>query len=270
MGKLVVAFPDLFPPLTKEDGVLGADSARGLLRLYLAYFASLDDDARLAYSILARRGLPRHSSGMDIKGNWGIIPPAGPLSVQVKCPNVFPDAIPASEALQLELAESMYEGLTLQPQGIEPSWMPSAIPSNYVQMVRRVTTHLAPGIGEISAGIAFYRDTPVFFAPSENDPSDVTLSPDWLPAARAARLVEKLRPYTIKFRPLEEEFILIANKRLSLNDMLKIRDILVKSEVFPLWFLSDVRPDSFERWRARIDKITPRPFSKIIYTSKVR
>lgn len=250
--KLVVALPDLVAPLSEADASIAPEQARGQLRMLLAYYSAQDDDARLALAILARRGWPAHASGLDFKANWGLFA-NGPLGSkpETSAPAVMPESIPPTEAEEQELASAMFENRAPELTPLKPTW-PSNLPEGYVQAIRYVDTKLAPGLGEFCMPLAMHKDHPVQFTNSGHGKKAFRFPASSQPAGLSSGLFRALEALGLSGDcALEDGNIQVnASKDFTLAQLLKGRECILRSRVFPLWSLDEVKAGSYQEWYA--------------------
>jgi hypothetical protein len=255
LAKLVVAFPDLVAPLSEADASLSAEQARGQLRLILAYYSPLDDDARLAFAILNRRGWPGHASGMDFKSAWGVYP-RGPLDrtgAVESLPLVQPETVPSLDTEERELACSMFEDRPPETGPLKPTW-PSELPEGYLHCISQVDTKLAPGLGEFCMGLVMHKNQPLQFTNCGHKGAAFRFPVNMSKAIKRSGLLEKLSEArcvaVISTEPGNIQ--LGATKDFSLELFLKARTIIVESGALPIWSLEGVRNNSYDLWKARL------------------
>lgn len=250
VAKCVVAMAELVPSLCKADGNLSGEQARGQLRMLLAYFAPLDDDARLAFAILERRGFPKHLGGMDIKSSWGLFV-NGPMAQapQAPIPQVLPKTIPPARADLEELAASMYEGRSPDLTPLIPTWKPTTLPAGYYQLsAGQINTVQAPGLGEFLVDLAGHANQELVCTNMGSGRCMFTLPRLMKPMDKFIGLEKLLKEKYQVFVNWEDCFAIRATKDQSLQELLKIREVVVRSGLLPIWFLDEVRPDSYEKW----------------------
>jgi hypothetical protein len=229
LGKLAVA-SELAPQLVQEDGTLTAEQARAQIRLLLAYFKALDDDARLALAILAQRGLPMHVNGGDLKVNCGIF--NGPLNNRgLQLPEVWPKSVPAVPALEKELALAMLEGRLPEVGLLQPTWVPNSLPEGYRQLIHQVPdTRLLPGIGEWTADVCYHTSLPVQVHTMNEGTRQFRFPTAWRPKIIGKSLAEKLARLDIvyDFGELPQYDIIIGASHGNIANMLAVRGLLIK------------------------------------------
>ena len=247
-SKLVVALPDLVAAISEADASLTSEQARGQLRMLLAYYSPLDDDARLAFAILARRGLPTHAHGQDFKNAWGLFA-SGPFGNkrEAEPPRILPEVVGPSEAEELELSLAMFEGRSPELTALRPSWKPSDLPAGYGHLIKLVDTKVAPGLGEFAIGLCTHKDAPLQLLNMGH--SGLAFRFPYNLEDRIARSGLKQRigvPMDCAVDP--NQIHMNASKDFTLQQMLEARRAIVESQVFPLWDIHAVRPDSYEKW----------------------
>jgi hypothetical protein len=248
-AKLVVAFPDMVAPLTEADTSLTTERARGQLRMLLAYFSPLDDDARLASSILEARGFPQHASGLDFKANWGLF--TGPLQSKAsgKAAAVLPEMIPSRPEDENELALSMFEGTPPELGQLEPSWTPHTLPPGYIHLITDVDTKGAPGLGEFAMNLCYHKEA-VLTIVNAGHVIAAFIFPKGLRTPRATVLMNKLN-LPVEFSADNNRIYINASKDFPLERLLEARTHIVESGLFPLWNISDVKASSYTDWLAQ-------------------
>jgi hypothetical protein len=267
VAKLAVAQADLVAPLTEADAVLTTEQARAQLRMLLAYYAPLDDDARLAFAILNRRGWPQHNSGMDFKSAWGLYAdgPLGRMATKTKPPSVWPEVVPPTAETEQELALSMFEDRVPEALPLEPTWM-HQLPEDYVHCIGQVDTKLAPGLGELVMDLAMHKDCPLAFHNCGHHKPAFRFPVNLAKAIKKSDLLQKLREAQCTSDIATEAWNIHVNasKDYSLELLLRARDIIVDSGVFPLWHLKDVRISSYQDWQNRARSADKRPGPRVL------
>lgn len=245
LSKLVVAFPESVPVLCQADGSITAEQARNQLRLLLAYYAPLDDDARLAYAILVRNGFPTHAGGTDIKVSWGIFsdsPFGGPA--KVKAPDVLPITVPPRPEDLQELADAMFIGRIPEEPGLEPTWHPNSLPAGYLHAINFVDTKVAPNLGEVAMRYCFHKSHKAAFA----NPGGT----NWLVRFPISAMNKLYNTPDFKAR-FHDMFdcrgdggVLYVNcsKDVQLDKMLEIIDAASDLNCLPVWRVNKVTADS--------------------------
>lgn len=263
LGKLAVV-SELVPVLTQEDGTLTQEQARSQIRLLLAYFKGVDDDARLAYAILSQRGFPRHINGGDLKVNWGIF--NGPLfSQKLTPPPVWPTSIPAVPALEKELAIAMLEARLPEVGALQPTWVPNELPEGYRQLIHDISdTRLLPGIGEWCADVCYHKSKPVRVQTMNEGGRSFRFPQSWRSEIARLGVADKLIKlgFSWDYTDLAEYGIVIGASHGNIRNMLQARQLLIQHEFLPLWKLSDVRAESVQNWKKQKPVLGSKPLSK--------
>jgi hypothetical protein len=248
LGKLVVALPEFVPGLCAGDGALTPEQARAQVRMVLAYFAPLDDDARLAFSILTKRGFPQHAQGIDIKANWGIFV-GGPFgsTKEASKPDVFPKTIPPTAADELELMWAMFEGRAPELTPLVPTWSPSSLPKGYAQLITQVDTRVAPGLGEFAMDLCCHTGDRITLANLGNSPRFFRFEP------RAQERIGKFGFFAkanvnFDFGADAGCLYMDATRHTPHEELFRLRRLIVESRAYPLWFINEVTSKSYEEW----------------------
>lgn len=266
LAKLVVAMPDLVAPLNASDALLGLEQARAQIRLLLAFYAPQDDDARLAFAILNRRGWPGHCNGMDFKSSWGLYPegPLGTRAALKSLPPVWPECIPSSEADEKELALSMFEDRVPEGPALRPTWA-WQLPKGYQHCIKNVDTKLAPGMGEFAMQLAEYGECPVHFQQAGSKRPAFRFPVTAKTQLYKGGLYEALNNIGCPSDCCTEAYYLQINasKDYHLEQLLKARDLIVDSQILPLWRITEVREDSYQKWLEAQER-SPRKSVKVI------
>lgn len=249
-SKLVVALPDMVAPLTQADSEIGAEQARRQLQMLLAYYAPQDDDARLALAILAHRGWPSHASGMDFKTHWGLFP-SGPLGsrMEAEAPAIWPESVPSTAEDERELSMAMFENRAPELTALRPTWTPHSLPEGYVHLIKNVDTKLAPGLGEFAIGLVTHRDHPQQFVNCGHKHWAFRFPVVYGADIKRTGLLGRLG-VPADIATSEGEIHINATKDYTLEQLLTARQAIVESQVFPLWNVAEVRPDSVQKWLA--------------------
>lgn len=262
VSKLVVALPEFVPPLSEADGVLSPEQARAQIRMLLAYFSPMDDDARLAFAILNKRGFPSHANGIDFKNNWGIFV-GGPFgaSKEASAPGVMPKTIPPTPAEELELASAMFEGRAPELTPLTPTWTPSTLPKGYIQLIHGTDTRVAPGLGEFAMDLCY------------NEAQVINLVNLGGGSGRVFRFCGNAWPRLLKAQFCQKANVLAdpggdlnaiffdATRHSPMEDIVKWRRLIVESRAYPLWFINEVRPESFTEFQKQGALKDEKPFT---------
>lgn len=259
LGKLAVAHPELVPSLCAADGELNPDEARAQIRMLLAYFAPLDDDARLAATILSARGLPTHAQGVDIKASWGIFVggPFGTSKEAVK-PEVFPKTIPPRPEDELELMWAMFEGRAPELNTLEPTWTPRDLPKGYKQLIHTTDTRVAPGLGEFAMDLCYHTNFKLSLMNLGSGGRMFRFPESARTALTKFRFFEKAQSAMFDFGGDEGYIYFNAASHTPIETLMAWRKLLVESKAFPLWFIDEVTPTSYAEWEAaRNAKVKP-------------
>lgn len=250
LAKLVVALPEFVPGLSEADGKLTPEEARAQLRMLLAYYSPLDDDARLAFTVLTKRGFPQHAQGIDIKTNWGIFA-GGPFGSPKEAakPDVFPKSIPPTPADEAELALAMFEGRAPELTPLAPTWSPSALPKGYAPLIWRTDTHVAPGLGEFALELCYFKDFPISLANCGSGSRMFRFDAAYRERIQRFRLSSKLGEKVIfDFGADTGLLYLNATAHTPWPELARWRQLLVESRAYPMWFINDVHENSFAEW----------------------
>jgi hypothetical protein len=250
IAKLAVARPEMVPGLTEADGQLTAEQARGQLKMLIAYYAPLDDDARLALHILSRIGFPRANVGTDIKTSWGVYGSGGPLGTKTRSkPSVIPTMIPGMQEDFHSLVDAMVTGGVPEEVPLEPTWTPSELPEGYQCAIDLVDTKQAPGLGEFVSDLCYYSGYKIRIFNLGHGGNMFSLSRDWYEALADSELARSGLSYGV----CEERQVTLyinASKDFELPVLMAARERLIHSGVLPLWFITEVTEGSFARWNS--------------------
>lgn len=249
-SKLVVALPDLVAPLSEADAALTNEQARGQLRMLLAYYSPLDDDARLASAILARKGFPQHAHGLDFKVNWGLFA-SGPFGNkrETEPPKILPEVVPPTAEEEQELALSMFEGRPPELTPLRPTWSPSTLPEGYVHAICATDTKVAPGLGEFAMGLCMHKDCLYTLLNMGHSGMAFRFPHSLTKVVDRSGLLKKLEvPADCAVE--NAQIHINATKDFTLEQLLLARKHIVESQVFPIWDISTVQPDSYKIWLA--------------------
>lgn len=236
VSKLAVQVPDLYR-------VRGhAELQR--LRNFLAYFKTVDDDARLAL-VLLDRGLPRHLGG-DFKRRWGIEVPAktGKPNVWIVPPNIKPDSQSVTEVF-----EHLHVAAPIQFRVPEITWSPTRPLTGYRMVINDTTTILHKGLGEMIWDICCHEKFRITLNPARREATCALTVSQTLAKGldRNWQQMTGLPRDQVQVVPNSDRCIFIAGawREGSRARMLK-RALL--SGAFPLWRAQDCRTDSWEKW----------------------
>lgn len=255
VSKLAVQAPDLY----RFAGGVGQESQR--LRNFLAYFKTIDDDARLAL-VMLDRGIPMHQGG-DFKSRWGIGSSAVQSTRFKQVVSALPSCIPPDPESVGEVFEHLRTGEALRFRVPAFTWSPINPPDNYNMCIKTSTTVLQKGLGEMILDLCSHKDLHIsFVSGSRGGPIPIGVSRDLM--ARLPRSVLKigkiyqadLRPNTISIVPEWREGTRAR----------QIKKILL-SGVFPLWRVQDCKPDSFEKWQETVKRPKKKFVGRVVFQS---
>lgn len=261
LGKLVVALPEFVPGISEADSGLSPDQARAQLRMLLAYFAPLDDDARLAFTILSHRGFPQHAQGIDIKANWGIYV-GGPFGTakEASKPDVFPKTIPPTPADELELMSAMFEGRAPELTPLAPTWSPSSLPKGYKPLIANTDTRVAPGLGEFAMDLCYSTEHQVHLGNLGSSSRFFRFDPTSQERFTRAKFTDRSK-VSFDYGADRQWLYFDATKHTPLEELFRLRELIVRSRAYPLWYISEVRPESYREWLKK-DEPSVRDFKR--------
>jgi hypothetical protein len=268
LAKLVVCDPSLLPPLEAGMEQLNELSFQRRLTALLAYYKGLDDDAQLALEILTRHGFPRWHIG-DFKASWGILAGIAPPSVKVA---VKPTAIIAANDELAMLAESLLEKRPPAFGTMTPNW-PSSLPPGYIPMVDLVATRHAPGVGELASQLCVSTDGSARCAfeiagqIQHHIGVCVQFDKQW-PAVLEnwkIKFPEEYRLFNFHNQDGAPWMFRLGKDQLAAENRQRMLELFT-SGIFPIWRISEVKPESFPEWvkaqQARPKKRVTFEFSK--------
>lgn len=258
VSKLAVQAPDLY----RFSGGIGSEHQR--LRNFLAYFKTLDDDARLAL-VMLDRGLPTHQGG-DFKSRWGITSSVVQSTKfkQGLVHNIPPCIQPDVESVG-EVFEHLRSGEQLQFRMPHLTWSPAAPPDDYYMCIKKSMTILQKGLGEMVWDLCCNKNIPISFVSGPKGGGvpigisrDLTMkiSHNWKSTHRGKIVEVDLRPWTISIVPEWREGVKAR----------RIREILL-SGTFPLWRVQDCKPDSFTKWEGTVTRPKKKLVGKVVFQS---
>lgn len=264
LSKLVVAQADAVPGLVQADGGLSPEQARQQIRFLLAYYAPLDDDARLAFTILQTVGFPREQRG-DFKSAWGIYydatAPSGGTGL------VWPSLIPARPADAAELAQAMYEARSPDPLPLEPTWSPARLPKGYIPCIDLVNTHLQPGVGEFCIDLCFSTELQPQMTNNNDSHQPLQLDMNSFKAIAELGYGAKFPDITVGMVGTSKPALWFGRlKDYDFKRVLEARDFIVEAGVLPIWPIKSVKPESFQEWANRTPPASR--VSKQVYDSR--
>lgn len=256
LAKLIVARPEAVPILTVEDDKLTQEQARGHIKMLLAYYSPMDDDARLAFTILAKQGFPTCNRGDDIKISWGIF--ADPVfgGVPEELPGVLPSMIPAYTEASTEIMNAMFEGRAPEPIPLVVNWSPSELPKGYTQAIQYANTRVAPGLGEFAMQFAMSENC-VFHLVGSGGGIWIGLPNNW--ADRWQRFTYDKPSFQV-FNQTDPN-ILQLNTSKDMNPLTRkeFEKFLLTSGVFPFFPIETVKEDSYKQWMNLKAPSKPKP-----------
>jgi hypothetical protein len=242
LSKLAVHNPGLI------QGYIPLDLNRHYQRLrnLLAYYKDMDDDARLALKILARK-LPVHIGG-DFKKRWGI-ETVTPLS-----PPPMIQFIPASVKPNSDDVKEMFEYLdgnkTLGMRTPTPTWGPLVPPEGYKMSIEGVNTHMAKGLGELLWDVCQHKS---FTYPFGNIRDYENLS-FLIPEKLAATLPDGWNKMCGNQIMAHRENVIYSVEHSRKPETFRECRRLLLETVLPFWQISKVKPDSWQQWNSGLRK----------------
>lgn len=255
VSKLVVQAPDLY----RFSG--GNETQR--LRNLLAYFKTIDDDARLAL-VLLDRGLPRHEGG-DFKGRWGISVSARQSCGFKQTIAVLPSCIPPDEEAVAEVFEHLRTGSPINFRVPKPTWSPINPPTGYKMCIKNTPTILQKGLGEMVLDLCASDKVPIAFGSGpKNAPIPIGISREL--AGKLTHNWKSLLKGKVVQVDVKPGVITIAPEWREGSKAREIRRILL-SGVFPLWRVQECGKDSLEKWEATIKRPVRKFAGKVVYES---
>jgi hypothetical protein len=245
------------PRLTQGYLPLGPVSGCQRIKNLLAYYKDVDDDARLALMLLAKRW-PMHMGG-DFKRRWGITGEVGPLQERIE---FLPSCIKPSEDVVQELFKHFVTGTPLGYGAPKPTWQPLCPPDGYVMTIQGSQTHLAKGLGELLWDVCQHQN----FKYTIQNTRDRERCMFLIPRKLAAILPADWRKFCgskIEAHGGDSNIIYSAEKTRGPETFDECRRLLLET-VLPFWPISKVKPDSWQQWK-NARKPVSRYAGKIIY-----
>lgn len=238
LSKLAVLEPGLF-----EFGSKNYDLETTRIKNFLAYFKSVDDDARLA-RVLLDRGLPSHKGG-DFKPQWGISPEI--TSVKKPDVRVIPLTIKADADSVKEIFDHLFEGKPLASRIPAPTWNPLIPPKGYTMCIDRSNTVLQKGLGEAIWDLCSPDTYKIGFR-GINAPSKYALyiSPA-LVEKLGANWNSRFKGNAIRWNDMDGYAIGIPSEWRTGGKVRRLRELLCNGTL-PIWKVRDCKGDSVMQW----------------------
>jgi hypothetical protein len=225
----------------------------------LAYYKDMDDDARLALQLLARR-LPVHIGG-DFKGRWGI----GTGLCGVAGISCIPSAIKPDGKDIKEMFDYFLGKTVLTCRVPVPTWSPVAPPYGYAMVLDEGTnTFGAKGLGELLWDVCQAKGDGYIFVNNRELQKDVFFS---IPRKLADKLPVGWRKFCGNRVIVHnyEQYIYSAEKKRDAATFSEARRLLLET-VFPFWRVGTVKADSYQQWKHGLRGQTkPQYAGKILY-----
>jgi hypothetical protein len=215
------------------------------LRNLLSCYKDIDDDARLALKIIARK-FPVHIGG-DFKARWGIAPPAMTVGPKI---SFLPSSIkPTVEDIQ-EMFDYLDTGKALNFRVPTPTWGPLAPPEGYIMSISTVNTWQAKGLGEMLWDVCQAKDLKYIIINERAQDKRVYFS---IPKELALRLPTGWQKFTKNHVRThgDARYIYSYEWARCPATMQECRRILLQT-VFPFWKVTEVKPDSVLQWKASL------------------
>ena len=247
VAKLTVARCEMFPAIVQEDHNLSATQARQFLTMLLAYFAPLDDDARLAYQVLSRFGLPR-SGATDFKTSWGIFSSPRWTDKSVQLPGVYPVTIPVTPLEEKTLLDALLNGTVPEATELVPTWTPTELPPGYNHAILNTETKVAPGLGELMMNFCVHDKAPWHIRGGAGGSRPLQLPKGYWNTLNACDWPRKMG-IDIGYHEDERTLYVNASKDFTASETRYFVDALVRSKVIPMWYIKEVKKGSYEEWK---------------------
>jgi hypothetical protein len=254
LSKLTVHNPTLLSTAPLESWT------RHHQRLYnfLSYYKDIDDDARLALQLLARK-TPVHVGG-DFKARWGI-------AKVINTPKVafLPSSIePSAEEIK-DVFDCLANQVPLAMKIPTPSWEPTNPPTGYEMALLHTNTHGAKGLGELLYDVVQSEQLRYSFsAIKAMGKKDSFFG---IPNKLVQRLPAKWQemcPHVTAYS--DDGVIYVTDLARTYKNFHESRRILLET-VLPFWRITDVQADSYVQWKTHTRVKTERFWDKVVFAS---
>lgn len=234
------------PTLTQGFPLLEATAARSQ-RIWnlLAYYKDIDDDARLALRIVARK-FPTHLGG-DFKKRWGIEKEGIPAIL----PKItfIPSCIKPSKTDAEELFNCFLNGKAPTFRVPEPTWTPTNPLKDYVMAIKDTNTWGAKGLGELLWDVVRHKSLIYVVANNRNMDYRYYFSIPKSMATVLPRNWANLTENKITVHAGDDKYIYSNEQRRGNSaSFTECRRLLLQT-IFPFWRISEVKADSLLQWQ---------------------
>jgi hypothetical protein len=232
------------PGLVQGYVPLNMDRSCQRMRNLLAYYKDVDDDARLALKILAKK-IPTHAGG-DFKKRWGI------EQGTIISPTVqfIPSSIKPSSRDVQEMFDYLRDGKVLGMRVPTPTWGPLVPPADYTMTIHGVNTYQAKGLGELLWDVCQHKAFPYLICNVREYAGVYFLLPEkmvaTLPAGWYSFCGNKIATH-------RDNYILSTEWGRKPEHFRECRRLLLET-VLPYWQISKVKPDSWLQWSSGLRK----------------
>jgi hypothetical protein len=255
--KLAVHCPEIAEAL-KLGRTGSKEYATQKLANFLAFWKSVDDDARLAYAVFMANGLPRSFNG-DFKSRWGInFTRLGTKLLMKKAPTVIPLAIEPSKGDIEEVVEHLLKGRVLETKVSKPTWEPSDVPGGFVPLLNYTSTSgiRNKGLGELVWDMCAPSGWEM--ALQGSDDHNLFVVGESYASSLPARWKSKIRAMTpekfhTKVQTLAVNGIAIGHRWRESTFLPTTRAMLL-SGAFPICKIKDATQGKFEEWKSQSRK----------------
>lgn len=242
LSKLAVHNPKLF----QGYPVLIPQRYNQRVRNLLSYYKDIDDDARLALSLIAK-GFPKHLGG-DFKARWGLTKMTGPKI------SFIPTSFEPSKAEIDELFAHLLGKAPLTMKVPVVNWGPPSPPTGYEMLIAEANTYGAKGLGELIWDVVQYSQEKYQFVNERGDGRYYLMIPKKL-ADKLPQGWQQMTNHKVGVRS-EGNYITSNEKSREQRTFAECRRLIVET-VLPFWKITDVKPDSYMQWRLQTKTIKP-------------
>jgi hypothetical protein len=254
---LTLAKLAVFEPTLLHDWPNASCKKFSLIRRLLGLYQGVDDDARLCLNMLDRMGLPVPDTNADLKGAWGIT--AQPQVLGTAMPTYFPNTAAAPEGWLEAYFNRMLKGVPIPVwKSLSVTWSPTTLPPG----IKSCEAAAGFNMGELFNSLCMSEGYKIEFQVQGGKKMLGLYHPH----------ANRREEFKAKARELFDQYGLEVYAKDDGNyraltitrDLLKAHHIpllrkLLTSGLFPIWKATQVRPDSYEIWKAmQTQRLTPK------------
>lgn len=250
-SKLCVLDPEMTIPW-KDRTVQTVEEGIELLQRLARYYCGRDDDAWILKHLLSRPEFLAHAATWytpcpDFKGNWGLRLELGVLPTKQPTA-ILPSVIKPHLTEVAEIEEHLTSFVPLQYREVEPTFKNTLPGRGYIWLMQTVNAGLQfAGAGDLIHNLVGSDKSAVQLQFGNGMILSSDLTDTWTPAE--SKKVRDAFP-GLMVRSDIRRMIHIDRHSMGVGGIGKLRNFLLKQNLFPLWTVDDVGADSYEQFMA--------------------